>query len=47
MQPGCKKNFTSDDGVSVDSNFPFGLFAQQNFPQGEIYPICLMCSNQD
>jgi len=45
MMPGCKKNYTSE--ISVDSKAPFGIFAQQNYPDGWIDPVCLMCSNQD
>lgn len=45
MMPGCTKNYTTE--VSVDTNAPFGIFAQQNYPDGWIDPVCLMCSNQD
>lgn len=45
MLPGCKKNYT--DEISVDFKSPFGIFAQQNYPDGWIDPVCLMCSNQD
>jgi hypothetical protein len=44
---GCKEAFNTEDGVSVDNNFPYGLFAQQNFANGNKYNVCLTCSNQD
>ena len=43
MMPGCKKNYTSE--ISVDRAAPFGIFAQQNYPDGWLDPVCLMCSN--
>ena len=43
--PGCKKNYTTE--ISVNERYPFGMFAQQNYPDGWVDPICLMCSNVD
>ena len=45
MMPGCIQNYT--EGISVDSKAPYGIFAQQNYPNGWIDPLCLLCSNQD
>ena len=45
MKPGCKEAWT--DEVTVDKKAPFGIFVQQNYPDGWNDPICLMCSNQD
>jgi len=44
---GCKEAFNTDDGLSVDNNFPFGIFSQQNYADGRNYNVCLTCSNQD
>jgi len=45
MMPGCKKNYTTE--ISVDSKAPFGIYAQQNYPDGWIDPVCLICMNYD
>jgi len=34
-------------GISVDSKAPFGMFANTNFPDGWIDPLCLVCKNDD
>jgi hypothetical protein len=45
MLPGCQKNYTTE--IFVDKNAPFQIFAQQNYPDGWIDPVCLICSNFD
>lgn len=45
MDKDCKKNYTTE--VFVDKKAPFGIFAQQNYPDGWIDPVCVMCSNYD
>jgi hypothetical protein len=45
MHEGCKKNYTTE--VFVDKKAPFGIFAQQNYPDGWVDPVCVMCSNVD
>ena len=45
MMPGCKRSYTTE--VQVDTKAPFGIFAQQNYPDGWIDPVCLICRNKD
>lgn len=43
--PDCKTIY--DEGISVDTKAPHGIFAIANFPAGWTDPLCLVCQNKD